>query len=135
MHWQDHRRPRKLPEVEVLAEISEQQVVLADVGPGVWAAVGGGIQPFAAEEVVLDELVVGIVAEYLMVDVAAARVRADDDSGHAEAEAVAIDGGGYHVVIEATPVVPCEEDRRARPVRALHDRVDEPGHICLTAAD
>src|SRR5436853_4017650 len=32
--------------------------------------------------------------------------------------------GGWHVVIEATPVIPGERYRCAGPVRAIHDRVD-----------
>ena len=44
--------------------------VLADVGPRVGPAVGRGFEPLAAQEVVLDELVVGVEAEGLVVDVA-----------------------------------------------------------------
>jgi len=40
-----------------------------------------------------------------------------------------------HVVVEAAPVVPHEEDRGRVPVRSLHDRVDQVGDVRLTSGD
>ena len=100
-------------------EVAEDRVVLAHVGPGVGAAVGGGIEPGAVEEVVLDELGVGVEAEDLVVDVALLGVGADHDPGHAQAEAVAVDDRRHDMVVEAAPVIPGEEDRGAVPVGAV----------------
>ena len=47
-------------------EVAEDRAVLADVGPRVGPTVGGRIEPLPAEEVVLDELVVRVVAERLV---------------------------------------------------------------------
>ena len=69
------------------------------------------------EEVVFDELHVRIVTEHLMVDVTAARVRTDDDTGHADAVTVFVDLRRRNVIVESAPVVPREKDRRAVPVR------------------
>ena len=122
-------------EVEVGGDVAEDRVVLADVGAGVGAAVGGGIEARAVDEVVLDELRVGVEAEDLVVDVALLGVRADHDPGDAEAEAVAVDDRRHDVVVEAAPVIPGEEDRGAVPVGALHDRVDQAGDVGLAGAD
>ena len=72
MDRQDLRRPGLLVEVEVGEQVAEQRVRLAHVGPRVGASVGRGVEPLAAEEVVLDELDVRVVAEDLVVDVARA---------------------------------------------------------------
>ena len=53
-------------------EVAEHRRVLAHVGPRVGAAVGRWVEPLAAEEVVLDELGVGVEAQRLVVDVALA---------------------------------------------------------------
>ena len=88
---ENERRPWVLGEVEVVREVAEDRCVFADVGACVWSAVGARIEPLAAEEVVLDELRVGVEAERLMVDVAALRVGADHDPRDAQAIAVRID--------------------------------------------
>src|SRR4029078_12856627 len=77
----------------------------------------------------------GVKAEHLVVDVAAARVRRDHEPGHAQA--VAVDGHlrRHHVVVEAAPVVPGEEDCGRAPVRAAHDRVDDTGDVGLAGRD
>ena len=60
-----------LGEVEVVGEVAEDAFVLANVGPWVWSPVGFRVEALAVEEVVLDELDVGVEAETLVVDVAA----------------------------------------------------------------
>ena len=72
MDGEDQRWARRLVEVEVVGEVAEDLLVLADVGSGIGSAVGGGVDALAVQEVVLDELVVGVEAEGLVVDVAAA---------------------------------------------------------------
>src|SRR5580704_18524462 len=67
---QEHRRARRLVEVEVLVHVAQNLLVLADVGSRVGTAICRGVQSRTAEEVVLNELEVGIAAEDLMVDVA-----------------------------------------------------------------
>src|SRR5207248_11276483 len=88
---EEERRPRLLVEVEVLREIAEDRLVLADVRATVGAAVGLGIEPPATEEVVLDELEVGVEAEGLVVDVALLRVGAYHERRHAQSVSLAVD--------------------------------------------
>src|SRR6185437_3385318 len=88
-----------------------------------------------AEEVVLDELEVRIVAELLVVDEAGLGVRAYYEPRHAQPVAADVDPRRRLVVVEATPVVPGEEDRGAVPARAAHDRVDQRGDVRLAGGD
>ena len=107
----------------------------AHVGPRVGPPVGLRVQPLPAEEVVLDELGERVEAQLLVVDVAASRVRADHDSRDAKAVAVQVDHRRSDVVVEAAPVIPREEDRRAVPVRAAPDRVDQARDVGLAGLD
>jgi hypothetical protein len=116
-----------------VTEVAEHPFVLADVGTRVRAPVGARIEAGAAEEVVLDELQVRVEAQHLVVDVAALRVRADDDARDAQSVAVPVDARRADVVVEPTPVVPGEEDRGRRPVGAAHDGVHDTRHIRLPA--
>src|SRR5215831_6047997 len=88
---QQHRRAGRLAEVEVLLQLAEQRLVLADVGPAVGTAVGPGVEPGAAEEVILDELQVRVAAERLVVDDTLPGVRGDDDPRDPQAVAVLVD--------------------------------------------
>ncbi len=124
-----------LAEVEVPGQVAEDPLVLAHVGPRVGAAVGLGVQPGPAQEVVLDELEVGVAAVHLVIDEAAPRVGRDDQGRDAQAVAVLVDPRRHHVVVEAAPVVPGHEDRGGLPVRALHGGVDDRGHVGLALVD
>ena len=70
-----------------------------------------------------------------MVDEPGPGVRADHETGDTEPVSLAVHGGRDHVVVEATPVVPREEDRGAVPVRAAHRGVDHAGDPCLPLPD
>jgi hypothetical protein len=129
---QDQRRTRSLVEVEVAAQIARKGQVLAHIRPGVGPPVRPWVKPLSAQEIVLDELVVGVEGHRLMVDEAAARVGADDERGHAEPVAVAAYRRRVYVVVEAAPVIPGQEDRRRAPVRAALDGVDHIGHERLS---
>ena len=85
---QQQRREGGLAEIEVLGQVAQDRLVLADVGPGIWAPIGRGIKPGAAEEVVLDELQVGVAAVCLVVDVTPPGVGRDDHGRHTQADAV-----------------------------------------------
>src|SRR5579862_1953872 len=91
MEREDQRRPRLPGEVEVAHEVTEDGLALADVGPRVGPAVGLRVEALTAEEIVLDELEVGVEAERLVVDVAAAGVGADHEGRNAQAVALAVD--------------------------------------------
>ena len=82
---------RRLVEVEVLREVAEDRHVLPHVRARIGPAVGARVEALAVEEEVLDELEVRVEAERLVVDVAALRVRADDEPRHADAVAVLVD--------------------------------------------
>ena len=101
----------------------------------VGAAVGSRIETRAAEEVVLDELQVRVERQRLVVDDPVLRVRADHHRRDAETVAEAIDVRRADVVVEATPVVPGQEDRCALPLRAAHHVVDQPRHVGLADRD
>src|SRR5947209_17988793 len=91
MRVQDQRPPRLLREVEVLDEVAEDRRVLAYVWARVGPSVGSWIEPLSVQEVVLDELGVGVDAQRLVVDEATPRIRADHESGDAEPVAVFVD--------------------------------------------
>src|SRR5437870_4776072 len=78
---QNQGRSRWLREVEVVREVAEDGDVLAHRRARVGSTVGARIEALSAEEVVFDELEVGIEAQRLMVDEPALRIRADDESG------------------------------------------------------
>src|SRR5947207_1072153 len=109
---QDDRRPGWLGEIEVVAEVAELCGRLSYVGSRVGSCVGGRVESLTAEEGVLDELGVGVVAQCLVVDVSLLGVGADDDARDAQAVAVLVDRRGRDVVVESSPVVPAEKDRR-----------------------
>src|SRR5439155_10805228 len=135
MHRQQEGRPRRLAEVEVGREVAEDRDAFAHVGSWVGTPVGAWVQPLAAEEVVLDELHVGVEAQGLVVDVTVFGVGTDNDGRNAQSVTVLVDTGWDDVVVEAAPVVPRQEDRGGTPFRALHDRVDQAGHVRLAGAD
>ncbi len=60
---QHHGRPGLLAEVEVVGQVAEDLLVLTDIGSRVGTTVGGGVDALAVQEVVLDELVVGVEAQ------------------------------------------------------------------------
>ena len=64
-----------------------------------------------------------------MVDVANAGPGADEEHRHSNAVAVAVVLRWVHVVVEAAPVIPGQEDRRGVPVWAAHHRVDQTGDV------
>src|SRR2546422_30609 len=70
-----------------------------------------------------------------MVDVAVPGIGTDHQSRDTQAVAVFVNMWWHDVVIEATPVIPGEEDRCTVPIWSLHDGVDEAGHIRLASAD
>src|SRR5437899_12138343 len=80
--WVKRKKQRRswlLVEVEVVDEVAEDLDVFAHVGSRVRSAVGARIEPLAVQEVVLDELEVGVRTQYLVIDVALSRERADHE--------------------------------------------------------
>src|SRR5579875_233531 len=68
MDREDQRRPGLLVEVEVFDQVAQLGGVLAYVGARVGPSVGGRVEALAVQEVVFDELDVGVEAERLVVD-------------------------------------------------------------------
>src|SRR5581483_10071468 len=128
-------RTRRLSEIEVLQQVAELRESLADIRARVWAAIGPGVKALATEEIVFDELDVGIKAQYLVINVSLLGIGADHETGYPQAVAIFVDTWRRDVIIEAAPVVPGKKDGRAAPVGALHDGVDKPGDVGLTFAD
>src|SRR5262245_6580232 len=106
MHGTDHRLRRTLRKVEVPGQIAEDPDVFSYRWSRVGTTIGSWVQALTAEEVVLDELVVGVEAQRLVIDSPVLGVWTDHERRHAQAVAVLIDNRWRHVVVKATPVVP-----------------------------
>jgi len=113
MYRQELGRARLLVEVEVADKVPEPRVGLADVGSRVRATVSRRIESLAPKEVIFDESDVGVVAEDLMIDEAAARVWADHQPGHSRAQPEPIQRGWHDVVVEPSPRTPDRPRQRA----------------------
>src|SRR5579863_4741326 len=87
---QNFRTARRLVEIEICAQIAELRRVFAHVGTAVGAAIGFRIDALAVEEVVFNELHVGVVTQRLMIDKTTAGVRTDHDARHPNAVAVLV---------------------------------------------
>src|SRR5258707_398716 len=135
MKGQDHRSTRRLVEVEIGHEVAEYRDVLTHGRARVRPPVGFRIEPLAAEEDVFDEFDIRVEAQGLVVDVAALGVGADHDGGYAQAVAVLVVARWDDVVVEAAPVVPCQEDGSRLPLGASHDRIDETRYECDPRTD
>ena len=70
-----------------------------------------------------------------MVDVPRLGVRADHNSRNAQAVAVLVHYRGHDMVVEATPVIPSQENGGRAPVGTAHDSVDQARYIALAIAD
>src|SRR2546421_9854118 len=81
---QQERQARRLGEVEVSQKVAESWLGLTDVRTVIRSAVGPRIEPGSAEEIALDEPDIRVERQHLMVDVSAARVRADHETGNPE---------------------------------------------------
>src|SRR5437588_158942 len=81
------------------------------VRAGVGAAVGLGVEPLSAEEVVLDELGVGVEAQRLVIDEPPLRVGANHECRHLQPIPVLVHVRWPDVVVEPAPIVPGHEDR------------------------
>ena len=132
---QQHRRSRRLREVEVGGEVAEDpprsRARRARVGP----AVGLGVEAPAAEEVVFDELRVRVEAQRLMIDVAALGVRADHDARHAQPVAVLVDDAAARRGRRSRPSRPTPGRSRSSLQSGLvHHRVDEARDVRLPGA-
>jgi hypothetical protein len=66
---EDDRRARFLVEVEIGGQVAEDPAVLTDIGARIGAAVRLRVEPRSVQEVVLDELVVGVERQGLVIDV------------------------------------------------------------------
>src|SRR6478672_2497652 len=112
MRIENHRSPWLLVEVEITDEVAKHRHVLAHRGPRIRAAVSRRVEPLPSDEVVLDELGVGVETQGLVVDVAPARIWRDDHCWDPEAVSLAVDDGWDDMVVETAPVIPGEEDGR-----------------------
>src|SRR5215831_18826492 len=99
------RRSWLLVEVEVGLDIAELAGVFTHVRSGIRSSVGLRVKTLSVQEVVFDELRVGVEAQRLMVDVPGLGVRADDHRGDAQSVSEGVDGRGNDVIVEAAPVV------------------------------
>src|SRR5450759_852099 len=85
MHRQRHGRTGSLGEVEICGDVSEDADIFSDVWPWVGPTVGAGINALTAEQILLDELVVGVERECLVIDIPLLGVGADDHGRHSQA--------------------------------------------------
>ena len=84
--------------------------------------------------VVLDESQHARELTFGMVDPPRLRVRGDHQHRHPEPVAERIDPPRGHVIVETSPLVPRDEDRRVLPHGAPHDRVDDASGPVLALA-
>jgi hypothetical protein len=108
VYRQELGRPRPLVEVEIVDQVVEHRADLPDVRSAVRTAVRRRIKPLASEEIILDAPGVGVVAQDLMIDEAAARIRADHQPGHPHAQPEVVDRWRADVVVKTSPVIPGE---------------------------
>src|SRR5947199_7372957 len=94
------RLERRLIEVEIGLEITEMLGILPNIGPRIRAAVVLRVDALRREEIVLDELEIGVEAQRLVVDVTLPRIRADHQRRNAQAVPVLVDGRRRHMVVE-----------------------------------
>lgn len=85
--------------------------VLAHIWTGIGAAICFRVKARAAQKIILDELEVGVKAQRLVIDEALPGIGADNQVWYAQTVAILINLWWYHMVIEATPIVPGQEDR------------------------
>src|SRR5438876_346135 len=104
------RSPGSLGEVEIGAQVAQHRGVLTHAGSRIRTPVGARIEALATQEVILDELDIGIEAQLLVVDVAMLGLGADHDAWYTEAVAVRVLPRRNDVIVEAAPVVPGEEN-------------------------
>src|SRR5579875_2175448 len=104
MEGEHDRRARRLREVEVVDKVAQDGNVLAHSRTWVWTPIGCRVEALAVQEIVFDELQIGIEAERLVVNVAFSGVGADDEAGDAQAIAVFIDRRRNNVVVETAPI-------------------------------
>src|ERR1700730_6061439 len=110
MDRQDERRSRRLTEVEVVDQVAEDLRGFADIGSWVRSAVGRWVEALAAQEGILDELVEGVEAQRLVVDIAPLGIGADDERRYAQPVAVRVDRRRGEMVVEAAAVVPGQQN-------------------------
>src|SRR5450432_1996030 len=84
VHRQRDGCPRCLSEIEIAEQIAEDGNVLAHIGTWIGPTITAWIDALTAEEIVFDELVIGVETEGLMIDVPLARIGADHNAGHAK---------------------------------------------------
>lgn len=82
MRIQQQRLPWRLREVEVVAQITELSGSFPDIRSRVRSSVGFRVESLTAKKIIFDEFGIGIVAQYLMVNVALFCIRADNHSGN-----------------------------------------------------
>src|SRR5579871_6371982 len=103
---------RRAPEVEAIVQVVRTRVGRAER---------------AEAERLFDELQDAAELVALVRDVRGLGIGRDDDQRNAKAELVRVILRRLYVLVPPAPVVPNDEDRGAVPIRAIPDRVDDPG--------
>src|SRR6516225_5254380 len=66
-----------------------------------------------------------------MIDVALLRIGTDYNTWYAQTVAVLVDCWRHNMVVETTPIVPCQEDSSAVPIRSFHNSINQTCHVRL----
>src|SRR5271157_502801 len=132
---QYQRRTRRLLEIEILSQIAENRCIFAYVRTRVGAVIRLRVNALAREKIIFNKLDIRVEAESLVINITSLCVRTDDETRHAESISVYIHCRRNHMIIKTTPVVPCQKYRGARPIRPLHNGVDQTSDICLSNRD
>ena len=100
MDGEDQRRTRGLVEIEIQQQVTQLSRIFTHVRPGVRSAVRGWIDALAAQEEILYELDIGILAQGLVVDEAFSGVGTDHQARYAQTITVLVHLGRHDIIIK-----------------------------------
>jgi hypothetical protein len=123
-----------LGEIEIHEQITNLGYILAYIRTGVGATISLWVDPLASEEQVFDQLDVRILALNLMINETLFGIRADHNTGNAQAEPILVDMRRDYMIVKAAPVIPGKENGRAAPIGSLINGVDQARRPGLTVA-
>src|SRR5579859_4613323 len=134
MDWQDDWRAWRLCEIEISGQVAQNSRILPHIWTRIGTPIGLRIEPRATQEIILDELEVGIKAQGLVIDEALPGIGADDQAGHTQPIAIRIYLRRLHMIIEASPIIPGEKDGATAPIWTLHHCIDQACDVGLASA-
>ena len=93
-------------EIEIIGDVAQLLRILSYVRPGIRSTIGTWIEPGSPKEVILNEFQISVRTQNLVIDVPLFCIGTDHESRNSQSVAVLVDGRRYHIVVEASPVIP-----------------------------